>query len=1281
MRVNRVSMRYFKYASLVAAVAVVLMIALSGCQAPVNQPPTVTLSLSNGEVEPEAEVTASIIANDPEKGPLTYSLRVGATEVASGTIPVDKLGKAVEVPFNAPNTEGSYSVTVIVTDEGGLTASDSKTLTVKKPNTAPEIEEASLDRSTATLSADESSTDVTLTFKAVDKESSTLSYAVKLNGAEVDTGSVASGEEKSVSITVTQLGKNYINLKVSDGALSAEKTMVFELYKKGKVTIYNTSGYDIIGNKHDSITFKIWYQSSGGTTPKDMYWAIKDESGTEVATGTVDYSANFVDNVYDGFQVASSTLAGLPAGKYSLCVKLLDAVGNVIENTQAAYSPIYYYPEISLSVSLVPDSTNNDYDSDVYDGNTPIGFKVVINGNATTTLFKGVSFELGSKAYTIDWAFTSDSTVEELSDGIYYVELPATITFDVTVGATEIAAPSAVATATLADESAEDDSTTLNNIDGLNPVVSFNPEIISNDTIRLGYALSDSNFKAATITFYDEAGEEVASATFNSAGSGFENLVISKKVDKTSLTYSYEAEDSLEHSTSGSSPVEGYIDTAVGSATVAWENSSWIEKDGIRFYKAASALTFDIKVLDKAGVYADGINVDLSSLSGVTASTSVSLDSELVYTWVLSFGSPAEVEIPASSIKITISDIHGNSYINNITTDGVLKAASDQIFFPQATVVYDTQAPVINSATFTSDGQVTLGITENYLDTITVYASDSSAATKLADIPEASWTVSGSYYSFTVTDEMYENAGLSVPNGETASLKFVATDKAGNVSAAASVTGTLDLVPPALAENLVDTYITRTSSVVTIHMQTDSNTSKITDMTLTGADIAGIVAEVEYTDGSTQDFLGSDAVSNNLIMDITDATEATLSITFANGATIQNASTLELKVYASDQTYDHRLVGDATIDYSDVLFSQSRDLDVKAVVYNGDHNYLVFSDTSAGLTFVDFVGATAGATNNSYGDGIYVLKSDPEATVSVDTTTGEASVVGSAKYALSWGDDATWYVIGSVDLEDLSAVSLDSYVGDIFTSDNITENSAAVKQYGDLYFWNLADATQIVLQLPVKDGLYWDISSLATDTYANARLAVSSDATDATVTFDYEGITFNSDAYGALVNEASVDAYMAGDSASTVEFSLLNIYAKDLMDEYTPEVLGLEATEDTAKATVVLTVKFNSLTDVTNILLDASMAGVDYATDTNTVSNISGANITLSSIASDTNIATVTFGIDLSAEGVTGDTGSAIATLTIAQDELMFKWNRDGANFWVTNFGGGVTVDDDNLNN
>ena len=458
MRVNRVSMRYFKYVGLVAAVAVFLIVALSGCQVPVNQPPTVTLSLSSSEVEPGAEVTASIIANDPEKGALTYSLMVGTTEVASGTISAEEQGKAVEVSFNAPNTEGSYSVTVVVKDDGGLTESDSKTLVVKKPNTAPEIVEANLDKDMATLSADEESTNVVLTFKAVDAEDSVLSYAVKLNGAEVDTGSVASGEEKSVTITVTQLGKNYINLEVSDGVLSVEKTMVFELYKKGKVTIYNTSGNNIIGNKNDSITFKIWYQSAGGTTPKDMYWAIKDESNTPVATGEVDYSANFVDDVYDGFQIASSTLAGLPAGKYSLCVKLLDAVGNVIDNTQAVYSPIYYYPEISLSISLIPDSTNNNYDSSVYDGNSPIGFKVVINGDATTTLFKGVSFELGSKAYTIDWAFTSDSTKEDLGDGIYYVELPATITFDVTVGATEMSSPSAVATATLADGAVDDDS-------------------------------------------------------------------------------------------------------------------------------------------------------------------------------------------------------------------------------------------------------------------------------------------------------------------------------------------------------------------------------------------------------------------------------------------------------------------------------------------------------------------------------------------------------------------------------------------------------------------------------------------------------------------------------------------------------------------------------------------------------------------------------------------------------------------------------------------------------
>jgi hypothetical protein len=106
------------------AISLLFLIALGAC-APHNNAPVITDLTAAPSVIGQAETTViECVASDPDGDGLTYVWSAsGGTISQSGPI----------VRWTAPNACADYIVTVTVTDSKGAKASQSVTITVKKP--------------------------------------------------------------------------------------------------------------------------------------------------------------------------------------------------------------------------------------------------------------------------------------------------------------------------------------------------------------------------------------------------------------------------------------------------------------------------------------------------------------------------------------------------------------------------------------------------------------------------------------------------------------------------------------------------------------------------------------------------------------------------------------------------------------------------------------------------------------------------------------------------------------------------------------------------------------------------------------------------------------------------------------------------------------------------------------------------------------------------------------------------------------------------------------------
>ncbi len=1281
MRVNRVSMRYFKYVGLVAAVAVFMIVVLSGCQQQPAQPPTVSvLSISDNSVLPGEEVTLVINADDFEKSQLKYQVMVGPWEVASGTIAPEQLGKPIEITFNAPKKSGNYSITVFVINEAGIKAKDnSMSLTVERP--APEILEAELDKTEATLPVGKKSVDVTLTFKASDTsgEVEYLNYTIEVNGADTESGTVANNEPKSVTLTIDKLGENKIKLIVSNGGPNtAEKEFVFKL--NGSVYIINKDNKFVIGKANKSITFKVWYKMGPeDPTPSTMVWAIKDASEDVIeASGTVPYTSEYFNEYgeYNDFTIDSSTFTGLPAGEYRLCVKFLDSDGNLIGSAKKTYDkPIYYYQDAAMSLDYVSvPATNTDATDNVYDGTKgfdKIELKLDTSNSASELLLKGVKVKVDGFKWQEVPSFTIDGTSSKIGD-FYYVELPATLVFSVDKlvdEATELSDATFVTELSLADDFSTEASYHLAKaIDSMPPRV--NNFIVTMDTIRtarVNYVIDDANFKAATITFFIKDGEEFTPVATEPLEAGAKTKVVSmsKYFDKSELYYSWEVEDVVGNEVS--TPVEDahfQLDNGVGSVEVKWLTSGI--SSASTTYLNSTPVTLQIIAEDANGV-APG-NISVEGPEGLEVATESNTTGNKV-TMTLAISTDSTAQINASGLEIKVKDNVGNTVVMLMNGSEV---ATDTLYFPEATLVIDVSSPTIEASSFETNGNFSITVNEDYPDKVTIEASVNGSGFKEV--------YTGSKFAGRFTKADFTNAGLAAPDNDEVDLFITVYDKAGNY-ATGTTSATLDLVPPELEGTWPQTFeITRDSSLVKIHAAVkNSEGAKLDLFSISGGDYDQIdVVDCIGPDGNS---LGktSGVSGNSFVVDIDDATEATLVLTFKNDAVLDAAlANMEVQINAYDNTYPSQKVATALIDYSDVMAKKDY-ITIDQILTSGATSGAIFSVDAATLTFDEILGVDA---SYDYYTDSYAFASDTS-NASIVVEDGEATLtIGKVKFKMAWNDGTVWYPeLANLQWTGLSAMKLDDYVPEVFNPDNVLSGNDVLSEIGGVYYWDLTRATQIVLTLPKIESIEWEnsIDAPATfniDAYVNGADTSSdfntiSDATSLKLVIDYDGKTFSSTEYKYLTKVATVAADVYNDvfEGGEVARSVLNVNAMPFMDEYALQKATL--TDATlvagagANATLTINLEFEFNGVDPNDVSFINLGDVD-ATNTGDNSSFAISGLVDATIVGvDTVVATFT-----TDSTVTADTA---ATVNFVKDTIKFEFSKDGANFWVTNFNKAVS--------
>lgn len=189
----------WKYKGIKLVVASLLILALlaGGSCGLFNKPPSITsLTPSATEVARGESCTVNCVASDPDGDVITYAW--SATEGAIS-------GTGSTVTWMAPTTEGTYSVSVTVTDGESDAVSDSCNIQVV--NTPPVI--ASLTPSATDLAPEASGT---IGCVASDADGDTLTYAwTATDGTISGTGNSVSWEAPAAEGTYT------ISVSVSDG--------------------------------------------------------------------------------------------------------------------------------------------------------------------------------------------------------------------------------------------------------------------------------------------------------------------------------------------------------------------------------------------------------------------------------------------------------------------------------------------------------------------------------------------------------------------------------------------------------------------------------------------------------------------------------------------------------------------------------------------------------------------------------------------------------------------------------------------------------------------------------------------------------------------------------------------------------------------------------------------------------------------------------------------------------------------------------------------------------
>jgi len=263
---------------------------------PANQPPVanagpdqaVTDSDRNGSEEVTLDGSGS---SDPDGSIVSFVWREGAAQIATGTKPTVTL------------STGTHLITLTVTDNGSLTATDTVTITVSSPANQPPLANAGPDQS-VTDSDRNGSEQVTLDGSASsDPDGNIVSFVWREGGSQIATGvkptvtlSVGThnialtvtddgGLTDTDTVTIKVLGEDEEFGEVPTGCynnvidpLKGERaTIMVKLEKRSSIKIVL---YDMKGNKIKELADE---ERDAGIYP--YRWDGKDDSGNVVGSG------------------------------------------------------------------------------------------------------------------------------------------------------------------------------------------------------------------------------------------------------------------------------------------------------------------------------------------------------------------------------------------------------------------------------------------------------------------------------------------------------------------------------------------------------------------------------------------------------------------------------------------------------------------------------------------------------------------------------------------------------------------------------------------------------------------------------------------------------------------------------------------------------------------------------------------------------------------------------------------------------------------------------------
>ena len=436
-----------------------------------NQAPEVAEAIPNQALAEGETISVDVSGNfsDPDGDALAFAAESGDEDVA--TVAVD--GSTVAITGVA---EGETEVTITATDPGGLSAEQTATVTVTKPNQAPEPVGDLPDLTLPEGGSDTMSVDQYFT----DPDGDTLTYAVESSNPEIATAAM---DAAVLTVAAVSPGEATVTVTATDpGGLAATQS--------ARITV-------TAANQAPEVAEAIPNQAlaEGETISVDVSGNFSDPDGDALAFAAESGDEDVATVAVDGSTVA---ITGVAEGETEVTITATDPGGLSAEQTATvtvtkpnqAPDTVGRIPAQSLMVNATVTLAVSDYFTD------PDGDSLAYEASSSDEDVAGVAIAGDTLTITGVGAGTATLTVTATDPG----GLSATQQAEVTVtGANN--APEVADSIPVYDLMVVLDSTDMTQIDTLNYIELDMADYFSDpDGDDLTYEAATSDDEIATVT-------------------------------------------------------------------------------------------------------------------------------------------------------------------------------------------------------------------------------------------------------------------------------------------------------------------------------------------------------------------------------------------------------------------------------------------------------------------------------------------------------------------------------------------------------------------------------------------------------------------------------------------------------------------------------------------------------------------------------------------------------------------------------------------------------------